>query len=146
MMVYAKKSVQGMYERALRGARTGYFGRDAEPRVVLEALEGPFPRARVGAVEPGSDHVIERVGIATVADGEEESGEVVEDANETVEITRDAACGEHIADEEFVHGRAHDFERVDAAELNSRAGEVEFFLVAQAREQCDTTQIVQGRC
>ena len=145
-MVNAKKSVEGVYERALCGARTGYFGRDAQPRVVLEALEGPFPRARVGAVEPGSDHVIECLGVAAITDTKEESGEVVEDAHETVQIARDAASGERIADEELVHGRAHDFERVNAAQLDSRTGEVEFFLIARTREQGETAEIVQGRC
>jgi len=85
-MIYTEKSVQGVYEGALRSARTGKFLRDEEPSagVVVEALENPFPRARVGTVEPRSNHMIKHVGIAAVADSEKESGEVVEDADETV--------------------------------------------------------------
>jgi hypothetical protein len=95
-MIDAEKSIEGVYERALRSTRTGKFGRDAEPGVgmryvcaftaiiLLDALKNPLPRARVGPVEPRSDHVIKDVGIATVADSKEESCEVIEDTNEAV--------------------------------------------------------------
>jgi hypothetical protein len=89
--------------------------------------------------------MIKHVGIAAVADSEEESGEVVEDADETLQIARDAAGGECIANEELVHGRAHDFERVDAAQFDSGTGEVEFFFVARTGEQGKTAEIVEDR-
>jgi hypothetical protein len=95
-MIDAEKSVDGMYERALCSTRTGEFGRDAEPGVgvrsvggvitiiLLDALKSPFPRTRVGAVEPRSDHVIKGFRIAAVTDSKEESCEVIEDTNEAV--------------------------------------------------------------
>ena len=95
-MIDAEKSIDGVYERALSSTRTGEFGRDAEPgvgvrsvgavitTVVLDAFKSPFPRTRVGTVEPRSDHVIKDFGITAVANSKEESCEVIEDTNETV--------------------------------------------------------------
>ncbi len=144
-VVDAEEQVECVNERALRCARARELIGEDELRVRVEAVEEPFARARVGAIEPGADGMVEDVGVAAITHGKEDEREVVEDAHEAVEITRDAVGGERVADEELIHRRAHDLEHINAAQLDSRAGEVELFLVAGARKQRERAQVVERR-
>jgi hypothetical protein len=89
--------------------------------------------------------MVEDVWVASVTHGKDEPCEVVDDTGETVEITRDAASGERVADEELVHRDTHYLERINAAQLDTRTGEIELFLVACTREQRERAQVVERR-
>ena len=142
-MVDAEEHVECVDERALCCAGAGELVGEDELGVLVEAVEDPSARARVGAVEPGADGMVEDVGVAAVAHGQEEACEVVDDANEAVEISGDAADGERITDEELVHSHTHDLKGINAAQFDARAGEIELFLVARTREQSENAQVVE---
>ncbi len=142
-VVDAEEHVECVNERALRCARAGELIREDELRVRVEAVEVPCARARVGAIEPGADGMVEDVGVAAITDGKEEARDVVENAGEDVEIARNAVGGELVADEELIHRRAHDLECINAAQLDARAGEIELFLVSRACKQRETAQVVE---
>ena len=137
-MVDAKEGVECVDERTLCGTWAGELDWDVELWVCVYAFKNPSAGTRVGAVEPGADLVVERVGIAAVAHSKQEPRKVVDDADKAVEIARDAARGKVISDEEFVHGCAHNLERVNTAKLNPRTGEVKLFFVGFAGEQGET--------
>jgi hypothetical protein len=98
-------------------------------------LEDPQTLATVLPPEPRADLLVEYAGIAAVAHGVEDGGELADDGCEGAEVGGDAAAGRGVVGEDLVERLLHEREGGDAGELDVRRGEEEVLLVGGARAE-----------